>query len=349
MNTEEAPFRLINLSDMAPDWNWIEEDFHAPNLAWKHFSTDAYQLPSILPKKQSFARFLSANNSINYAKNKPSILVSHAPRTTFYAAQLAALKHSQLPHLAVSFTFTNLPTGIQHKLMAKAYQQVDRFVLYSTMEKKLYADYFDLDDSKIDMIHWPIHPPKIEAVGQPLESGKYICAVGSQGRDYGVLFKAMEKLPHLRLVVVVKPENIAGLKIPDNVKVYTNIPMADCNNIIHYSQFMVLPLLHDTVPCGHGSIVSAMFFKKAILITDAVTVKDYIKNDITGRFFTHQDDRSLREAIESLWESPKTVTRLAQNGYDFAHAHCTEQTAVNYFKNYLASKRTTTNQALTPA
>ncbi len=335
MNNKHKKVQLINLSEMDPGWNWLHEEIQEPDLVWKHCSAQTHRIPTFMPKRESFGRLLSANRSINVAKSKPSILISHGPRPTYYGAKFASLKLKKLPHLAVSFTFTSLPTGMQHKLMSKFYQQVDRFVLYSTMEKKLYADYFDLDESKFDMIHWPVHPPKIEAVGEPLESGKYICAIGSQGRDYRVLFKAMEKLKHIKLVVVVQPENIAGLRIPDNVKVYTNIPLSECNNIVHYSQFMVLPLIHDKVPCGHGSIVSAMFHKKAILITDAITIKDYIQHDETGRFFAHQDDGALSREIENLWESPADINRLANNGYAFAHEHCTERTAVNYFKGYL--------------
>lgn len=340
MSEVREKLQLINLSEMEPEWNWLHQEIQAPDLAWKHFSTHSHQIPTYLPKKKSAARILSANRSVDYAKNQRSLLISHAPRSTYYGAKFAALKHKQLPHLAVSFTFTTLPTGLQHKLMAKFFQQVDRFLLYSTMEKKLYADYFDLDESKFDMIHWAIKPPQISAIGEPLVKGNYICAVGSQGRDYKVLFKAMEKLKHIHLVVVVKPENIKGLSIPENVTVYTDIPLSDCNNIIHYSQFMVLPLQHDKMPCGHGSIVSAMFHQKAILITDAMTVKDYIKQDVTGRFFQHQNDLALSQEIAALWESPEDQQRLATNGYDFAHTYCTERNAVNYFKNYLKDLNT---------
>ncbi len=338
MATNNPSTQIINLSDLPANWNWLSKAFPQSNLTWQHFSSQAVNIPKFIPKQASISRMLSARNSITHAKKQPSILVSHAPRPTYYGAKLAASSLPDLPHLSVSFTFTSLPTGMQHKLMSKAYQQVDRFLCYSTMEKKLYADYFDLDQSKFDMIHWPIKAPVLAEAGEPLEQGKYICAIGSQGRDYAVLLKAMERLPNIKLVIVVTPENIAGLNIPDNVKVYTNIPLSDCNNIVHHSQFMVLPLIHDKTPCGHGSIVSAMFHQKAILITDAITVKDYIEQDETGRFFTHQDDVALSEEIEKLWASPDDIQRLAQNGHRFAHANCTEQVAVDYFTNYLADK-----------
>lgn len=335
MQQASEQVQLINLSEMPPSWNWLHQEIQAPHLSWKHCSSLSHNVPTFLPKHKSFGRLLSAHRSINLAQKSSSVLISHAPRSTYYGAQLAALKQKDLPHLAVSFTFTVLPTGLQHKLMSKFYQQVDRFVLYSNMEKKLYADYFDLDESKFDMIHWPVHPPTIEDAGEPLESGPYICAIGSQGRDYRVLFHAMERLKHIKCVVVATPENLIGLKVPENVKIYTNIPLSDCNNIVQHSQFMVLPLISDKTPCGHSSIVSAMFHKKAILVTNALTIKDYIHQDETGRLFTHQDDLALANEIERLWESPKDIRRLAANALTFANAHCTERTAVNYFRSYL--------------
>lgn len=331
-------FKIINYSERSVKWRWFEDQITGPRLSWQHISINNSNIPNYIPKHKSLKRIISARNTIKAAYKQPSLVVSHGPRQAFYAANFARFKNREIPHMAFSFSFTTLPTGIQHSLMAKAYKQIDRFLLYSTMEKKLYADYFDLDESKFDMIHWPIQPPNIETVDKPLEKGDYICAIGSQGRDYGVLFKAMEKLPNIRLVVVVQPSNIEGLKIPDNVKVYTNIPWVECNNIIHYSKFMVLPLVHAEVPCGHGSIVSAMFYKKAILITEAITVKDYIESDVTGRFFTHQDDQSLRLEIQKLWESPADIKRIAQNGYEFAYSHCTENNAVEYFNKYLNNK-----------
>ncbi len=335
MRKTNASFQLINTSELNPEWNWLHQEIKEPGLNWMHCSSHAHRLPRWMPKKKALGCMLSAQRSIQAAKTQPSLLISHGPRPTFYSASFASLQKMELPHLAVSFTFTELPTGIKRKLMSRYYRQVDRFLSYSTMEKKLYADYFDLDESKFDMVHWSVHAPKIDAVGPPLVAGQYICAIGSQGRDYRVLFKAIEKLKHIKLVVVVHPENLIGLTVPDNVKVYTNIPLEDCNNIVHYSQFMVLPLLHDKVPCGHSSLVSAMFHKKALLITDARTVNDYVIQDETGRYFPHRDDGALSREIEDLWESPADVQRLAHNGHAFAHEYCTERTMTDYFRSYL--------------
>jgi len=219
--------------------------------------------------------------------------------------------------------------------MATAYQQPTRFVCFSTFEKQLYAEHFGIPMSSIDMIYWSQTEPIIDINEQPTESGRYICALGTQGRDYKTLFAAMKKLPSIKLIAVVSPEYIEGLEIPENVIIRNNIPLSQAFNILKFSEFMVLPLRDSQAPCGHSTIVSSMFFKKTILITRAETVSDYIQESVTGLFFepNHVDD--LKRKIESLWEDQKNTLLMNATAYEFAKAHCTQQSAVNYFREFL--------------
>ncbi len=126
------------------------------------------------------------------------------------------------------------------------------------MERALYADYFGIDPQRIDMIHWAVAPPEFAASERALIPGDYICAVGSQGRDYGVLVEAMKSLPGTRLVIVATKEAMRGVaRLPDNVEVRASIPLRQASNIIGNCKFMVLPLLGEDVPCGHVTAVAA--------------------------------------------------------------------------------------------
>jgi glycosyltransferase involved in cell wall biosynthesis len=306
-------YKIINLSDIGGDWCWLRDDFaHLPN-EWTHYSSLNLKVPNWLPKKQSVARFIQAYRAIQLAKKSPSLLVTHGPRPAYYGARMAQILNPALPHLMYSFNFTNLPTGFQHKAMAKAYEQINRFVVYSSLEKKVYADYFGIDPERIDMIHWSVHPPQTSTNEPPLVTGEYICALGSQGRDYHTLFEAMRQLKHIKLIVVATKECIKDLSVPDNVKVYTQIPLSQAHNILTHSKFMVVPLRDSQVPCGHVTIVSGMFFKKAMIVTNSEGVHDYIQDHQTGLFYKPKEVIDLIGKIDSLWSNTVETNGLAKS------------------------------------
>ncbi len=326
---------IINVSDLTTQWNWLRDEFKHTNDEWHHYSSLAVNLPAFLPKKDSIARVIAAGKAVNLARKKPSILVSHGPRPALYAGNLAKMLCPETPHLVYSFNLTDLPSGKQHSLMTRAFQHPTKFVSYSNVERKLYADYFDIPIEKIDMLHWAVHAPKVDLTEAPVESGRYICALGSQGRDYATLIAAMKKLPNIKLVLVASPDSIADLTIPDNVKVHTNILLAQAHNILAHSAFMVLPLRDSQVPCGHVTIVSAMFFNKAIVVTNSLGVQDYIFDDKTGLFCEPKNADDLSEKIKTLWDDSVKNAQLGEAGLAFAQANCTEKTAINYFADFI--------------
>jgi glycosyltransferase involved in cell wall biosynthesis len=335
MQNSRQPLKIINLSDLSTDWHWLRDEFtHLPN-SWQHYSSLGCKLPQWLPKKQSVARFVQAFRAVQASKKSPSLLVSHGPRPAYYGGRMAQLFNPSLPHLVYSFNYTNLPTGLQHKAMAKAYQQADRFVVYSTVEIQLYADYFGIDTDRIDMLHWSVHAPKVPFNEVPLVAGDYICALGSQGRDYETLFEAVRLLKHIQLVVVATAESVQHLSIPENVKLYTHIPLTQAHNILTHSRMMVVPLRDSQVPCGHVTIVSGMFFKKAMVVTNSAGVHDYIQDHQTGLFYEPKQVKDLAEKIQQLWDDATKANALAEAGYQFSSDKCTEKSVVNYFNNYL--------------
>ncbi len=327
--------QIINISDLSTEWNWLRADFKHADYRWHHFSSLAVNLPKSIPKKDSIARLISATKAVKLARKVPSVLVSHGPRPALYTGSLAKVFCPNLPHLVYSFNFTDLPQGRQRSLMAKAYQQPSKFVTYSNIERNLYADYFDIAIEKIDMLHWAVHAPKLDLIEPPIESGSYICAIGSQARDYATLMQAMKKLPNIKLVLVANASSILGLRLPDNVKVHTQIPLADAHNILAHSKFMVLPLRDSQVPCGHVTIVSAMFFSKAIVVTNSLGVHDYISDNQTGLFCEPKNADDLSQKIELLWSDVSKNQQLGAAGKVFASTHCTEKTVINYFTQFL--------------
>ena len=328
---------IINLSGLDASWCWLRDEFKHTDQAWLHYTMQSPRLPKFLLKKDSIAWVVAALLAVNKARGGNAVLVSHGPRPAMYAGNITKCINPNLLHLVYSFNFTDLPTGMQRKIMTKAYQQPTKFVTYSSVERTLYADYFDIPLHRIDMLRWAVHAPNIGLTEPPIESGRYICALGSQGRDYKTLLEAIKTLPNIKLVLVASPDSIKDLAVPNNVKVHSNIALKQAHNILAHSQFMVLPLRDSQVPCGHVTIVTGMFFKKAILATNSQGVHDYIADEETGLFFEPKNPVDLAQKIELLWNDTTKTTALSESGFAFANTHCTEQNAVNYFSQFLTT------------
>jgi len=344
-DAEVLPPRVINLSELAQQWNWVGSAFRDTGQDWRHVSSQGSPLPSWLPRRATLARVLAAQQALALLGDGPSVLVTHGPRPAMYGALLAGRRFPHMRHLAFSFNYTELPTGLVRRLMARAFRSVERFVVFSGMERRLYADHFDLPVTRFDMLHWGVRPPDIDCNEPPAVQGKYICALGSQGRDYKTLMLAMRRLPRLKLVLVAAPENLRDLAIPSNVTVLTNIPLAQAMNILAHSRCMVLPLKHNRVPCGHVSIVSAMHLGRAVIASESSGLDDYITPQATALTFPAGDDVALAAAVATLHDDPALALKLGLGGQRFAREHCAEENTVGYLRRYLLSAAATNDAA----
>ena len=327
---------VVNVSHFDPGWNWLARNFSArPDLRWTHFSTQSTPVPAWLPRRQTWQRIACAWAACGHLEASDAILVSHGPRMTMYAGLGCSARRQRVRHLAYSFNYTDLPSGLLRRVQARVFATVDRFVVFSTLERSLYAEYFGLDPDRIDVIPWAVEPPRVPSDAGPLVAGDYVCAVGSQARDYAVLLQAMKSLPAVRLVIVATPESMAGLSVPPNVEVRTSIPYRDAINVIAHSRFMILPLRDSRVPCGHVTLVSAMHLCKAIVATGSAGIADYVQDGVNARLVPPRDAAGLAAAIDELMQAPDTRERLAQSGHRFSMAHCTEANVVAYFERLL--------------
>jgi glycosyltransferase involved in cell wall biosynthesis len=331
--------QILNVSEMKPPWNWLERRFLCEQLSWKYCSS--YRRDGGLPKigmMVSRVRAALEARSLIGRHSGQSVIVSHGPRAALYSELIARGSRNRAAHLVFSFNFTDLPAGARRSLIRRCLRRADRFVVASIAERDLYSKYFEIEDSRIDFLPWSIRPP-LEELARPARysDGQYICAIGSQARDYETLLEAMRRIPAIRLILVGSPDSIPDLPIPGNVKVVTNVPLSDAMNILAHSRFMVLPLRNSTVPCGHVTVVSAMHMGKAILATDSSGLSDYLIHGRNAELVAPKDSKLLSVAIDRLFNDSALCERLGNEASIFARQNCTEDRAVEYFQAYLRS------------
>jgi glycosyltransferase involved in cell wall biosynthesis len=336
--------QILNVSEADPPWNWLAHRFASDSLVWKACSTRVKASLSRLDRplarldKPFLGRMgatLTARKLIRKHAGR-SVLVSHGPLLALYSEFLARPAARQALHLVFSFNFTDLPTGTRRALLRKHLRRVDRLVVASATERELYSEYFELEADRIDVLLWGVQPPVQELTkAARFSDGQYICAIGSQARDYDTLMDAMRRVPHINLILVATPDSLPRGVVPPNVKVLINIPPADAMNVLAHSMFMVLPLRDSTVPCGHVTVVAAMHMGKAILSTNSTGLSDYLIDGRNAKFFSPKNPQQLAEKIESLFNDPLLRQHLGTFASTFAKQHCSEDNTAAYFRRYL--------------
>jgi glycosyltransferase involved in cell wall biosynthesis len=356
----DRPLRIGCLAEFANDeWRWIADDLGPPLVDWTFFSTRARGPLEGTIKKPALRRYRACRELATGATSGDfDLIVTHQPPVTCWT-EIFSRGRRKCPHVAFAFNFTVLPTGPRLVFMRRAFATLDRLVVFSTFEKRLYSDYFRIPATRIDMIPWRIRDPRApshpagdpsaqsdECGAEPLDA---ICAVGSQGRDYGTLLEAMRQLPHIRLILVAGAENLRGLDPPPNVDVRQDIPLADAEAVIRRSRFLVVPLWDSQTACGHVTIIYSMFHARAIVATESAGLADYIFPGRNGIYVRPKDPRALAAAIDDLWNRPDEARRLGEAGREFALMHCLESQTVDYVRRLVEQLRSTGKIELPPA
>ena len=329
---------IVNVSESArPTWNWIGGRFGGDPFRWISFTGRPSSPIEERIQRPKISRYRACWEAARAAKQEQAkLLVSHTPWTSAWTNVFCRTMGVKAPHLAFAFTFSELPTGLRLRFFKKALRGIDRFVCFSSIERKRYADYFDIPEDKIDSLPWSVAEPDFDASAPASEQVPYLCAIGGEGRDYATLVEAMRRLPDHRLTIVARPANVEGLDIPPNISVRTNIPLADVWDIAAHAKLMVLPLLDTQVPCGHGTLIMAMQLETPSIVTESAAMVDYVNDETTGLICPPRDPEAMARTIRRLWDDEALATRLVLNGRAFATEECSERRTVAYFTDYAA-------------
>lgn len=333
--------KILNLAEQsqygeAKVFSWIA-DKTRPEIEWMHFST--LQFPRLNQIKRPYlARYAAAFNTVRSArKTQADLIITHGTLMAVWVGIFKRLLNVKTRHLAWSFTlpYYNTRDVVRNAIMRFGVKNIDRFIMYSHIETRNYPQYLQLPADRFQMIPWSMNKPEFDRESSPLVKGQYIAAMGREGRDYKTLIQAMATLPDIKLVIVARPENLIGIEIPDNVEVMTNIPYPEAMNVAWHSKFMVLPLLSDTIPAGHGSLLAQFLYNKATIVTDSIAMEGYSIPGENVLVYKAQDAGSLKAQIETLWSQPGLAKNLAEKALEFAESQCTETNTVQYFHDYL--------------
>lgn len=139
-----------------------------------------------------------------------------------------------------------------------------------------------------------------------------IVAIGQdRGRDYATLFAAIDGTD-LMLDLVCRPENLAGLRVPDNVRVHGLIPHEQYRAMLRRTKVMAVPTKVLAYPTGSSVALEASASGCCVLATDTPAMSDYINDGMSGLLIPPGDSTSWREALLRLREDDATRRRLGE-------------------------------------
>lgn len=284
---------------------WWERKIRRPNLAMARTALQA---------------------TLEARKRKASLLFLNDAGASVWCGLASLVFRSKTPYCAFTFNFPKLPSGIKRSLTSFALRRISEIFVHSTMERRLYSKHFNTAMERFKVRLWATGKPRVWPE-YPLQAGRYVSAIGGNGRDYRTLIEASKLARDIPLVIVAPADAVRNIQIPEYVQVLHDIPFEEAMNVLQYSEFMVLPLKGSTMPCGHVTLVCAMHLGKAVIATDSEGISDYVEDGKNALLSKPSSPKDLAAAIEKLWNDPQLTARLSAANKAFGAAHCTEDVA----------------------
>jgi glycosyltransferase involved in cell wall biosynthesis len=329
------PVRVANIHDLEPSWNWIEPIYSgSPAVSWRSLTTRRSPMRGRIPGLHMGRIQASLKLRSLITDNQLDLVVSHGPYTTYYAEAFGRGRRRNIPHLAFAFNFTDIPTGPRLYAMRRAFARVDRFAVYSSMERQLYSEIFGIPIDKFEFVRWGVAPP-ISIPEDREIAGRYVAALGGEARDYPTFCEAARLLPQAHFVLIARPNNLMGLDVPRNMTVHTNLSWERAWSIMWHSDAVALPLRSEKTPNGLVTAVGSMYLGKAQVITDSIGLADYFCDEENALLVPAKDPTALATSIARLLDDSDLRARLGIAAQTFARKNCTERVTVEFFRALL--------------
>lgn len=144
-----------------------------------------------------------------------------------------------------------------------------------------------------------------------------ILAVGQdRGRDYKTLFDAVRGAD-LRVDVVCRPENVAGLSVPDNVRMHGVVPLGGYRDLLRRARIVAIPTGVHAYPTGSSVALESASSGCCVVTTSTPAMRDYFTDndadDDTAVLLPPHDSSSWRECLLRLRDDEPTTKRLGDN------------------------------------
>jgi glycosyltransferase involved in cell wall biosynthesis len=146
------------------------------------------------------------------------------------------------------------------------------------------------------------------ATGEPRDIA--ILAVGQdRGRDYASLVEAVRRTD-LVVDVVCKPDNVAGLDVPDNVRVHAPVRLPEYRALLRRARVVAVPTVDLAYPTGSSVALEGASTGCCVVVTGTRSMRDLFIDGETGRLVDVGDVQGWRRVLTELRDDPVQRERL---------------------------------------
>ncbi len=231
---------------------------------------------------------------------------------------------SDMPLVAWCFNVGALYPGVKQYLARAGLNRVDKFVVHSRRECETVSAWLNLPQSRFEFV--PLQRAPISVEAEEDNETPFVLALGSAHRDYKTFFDVVGKLK-VKTIVVVNPNLLEHLKIPDNVEIRHGLSYDDCHRLVRQARVNVVPLEDIGTGAGQVTVIDAMKLGKAVVTTRCVGTEDYIEHGKSGLLVKPYNVQEMESAIKQLWHDAPFRDSLAEQGKLFAETTLSDEAA----------------------
>jgi glycosyltransferase involved in cell wall biosynthesis len=178
-----------------------------------------------------------------------------------------------------------------------SYRRVDHLVFFSQNQAAIYRDMLGLGAERLAFVPFGVDHRFFAPIDEP--DGDYVLAVGrDRGRDWATLFDAVEGMS-LAVKVACRREDIAGLRVPENVEVLGVVDRERYRQLTGRARVVVVATLPRAYPSGQSVLLESMAMARCCVVTDTPAIRDYVVDGVNAIAVPPADSNALRAAIGS--------------------------------------------------
>ena len=254
-------------------------------------------------------------------------------KDSFCLALTIASRLTQTPIIYCD-SMTHLPRSRLRKAYIKLnLQWCSKVICYSSTQKQLWDEHFQLGKSKIHFINYGIDIDYYLARTHPKEPTNtfLLLSVGRDpGREYATLQHVIKHCG-INTTLVVPPYLLpSGIARDSSVRLLQNISYDDLFNLYSVSTLALIPLKKGiTYPSGIRALLEAILTDTPVLVPSNPYLEEMFKDKHNILFYKAECYESLVDKIEWAKSHPESLKNIRTNAKKTVQEHFAHNILVN--------------------